>query len=138
MNSNDAELIVRLKNQDREAWETVVNLFYDRTLFFCGRYVKTEDEARDLTHDTFLKAKARIDQFDSERFSSFLPWLWQIAKYTALDYIKIKERRDRHHHQPRPSESTMWQSQATRTSEHRPSRPNRARRGYFPAESPST
>ncbi len=106
----DDDLIAGLQKNDEQAWEELVYMYYEKLVIFCGRYVRSNDEARDLVHDAFIKAKKKIMQFKKNRYGTLKPWLWQITKNTTLDYIKYRNRRDKRWQRPTLSESTATQS----------------------------
>ena len=92
--SNDKDLIIRLQKKDDDAWRELVNRYYDRLIHFCGRFVRSQDEAKDLVHDTFFRAMGHISQFNVDRYDTIQPWLWQIAKTTTLKYIRYRKVRE--------------------------------------------
>ena len=92
--SDDRELIVRLQNKEDDAWRELVNQYYQGLLIFCGRYVRSQDEAKDLVHDTLFRAMGNISKFDLKRYRSLQPWLWQIAKTTTLKYLRYRKVRE--------------------------------------------
>jgi RNA polymerase sigma-70 factor (ECF subfamily) len=63
-----------------------------RVLAVCRRYIRDADRARDLVHDTFLKAWESLDRFRPRRAGSFGAWLCQIAVHLTVDEL----RRGRH------------------------------------------
>ena len=102
---DDRELIKNLKNNDEAAWKQIVDLYYNRLLLVCGRYVRAQEEAKDLVQETFIKAKKNMDKFDTARFSSLRPWLWQMATNISLDYIRSRKHKEEEWSPPRLSES---------------------------------
>ena len=58
----------------------------------CRRYIRDADRARDLVHDTFLKAWDSLDRFRPRRAGSLGAWLCQIAVHLTVDEL----RRGRH------------------------------------------
>ena len=90
----DAELIKRLKNNEDAAWEEVVSLYYNKLLWVCGRFVRDQSEAHDLVQETLVKAMAKIDTFDTNRFSSLRPWLWQMARNVGIDHTRSKKNKE--------------------------------------------
>lgn len=68
----------------RELMLTYIGAIYN----FAKQYGKTEADAEDITQDTFFKAWKHLKRFDAKK--SFKPWLYAIARNTALDHIKRK------------------------------------------------
>ena len=63
-----------------------------RVLAVCRRYVRDADRARDLTHDTFLKAWDSLEGFRPRRAGSLGAWLSQIAVHLAVDELRREKR----------------------------------------------
>lgn len=102
---NDLELIENLRKNDESAWKGLVDLYYNRLLLVCGRYVRSQEQAKDLVQETFIKAKKNINKFDATRFSSLRPWLWQMATNISLDYVRSRKHKEEQWSPPRLSES---------------------------------
>ncbi len=96
MNDDDIELISRLKANidDDDAWDGIVELYYNSLILFCGRFFTSQEEVEDIAHESLIKAKNKISQFNTNDYSSLRPWLWQVAKHTAYDKIKFYKRRN--------------------------------------------
>ena len=92
--SDDTQLIKRLQNKEEPAWAEVVALYYDRLHLVCGRFVRNQGDAQDLVHETFVKAMGKIERFDTSRFSTLRPWLWQIARNVGLDYVRSRKHKE--------------------------------------------
>ena len=45
--------------------------------------------AEDLTQETFIKAWKSLSRFDATK--TFKPWLFSIARNTAIDYVRKKQ-----------------------------------------------
>lgn len=59
-----------------------------RVLAVCRRYIRESDRARDLVHDTFLKAWDSLDGFRPRRDGSLGAWLSRIAAHLAVDELR--------------------------------------------------
>jgi RNA polymerase sigma-70 factor (ECF subfamily) len=62
-----------------------------RVLAVCRRYIHDADSARDLVHDTFLKAWDSLDDFRPRRAGSLGAWLSQIAAHLAVDELRSRK-----------------------------------------------
>jgi RNA polymerase sigma-70 factor (ECF subfamily) len=59
---------------------------YNVTIYnYCRRMVRGED-ARDLAHETFVKAFLSIGSFDETK--RFAPWLFRIAHNLVIDHLR--------------------------------------------------
>ena len=56
---------------------------------FLFRYTRNQQDAEDLTQDTFVKAYRNIHRYDSKY--SFSPWLYTIARRTAYNHFRDKK-----------------------------------------------
>ena len=59
-----------------------------RVLAVCRRYIRDPERARDLVHDTFLKAWDALDGFSPRREGSLGAWLGRIASHLAVDELR--------------------------------------------------
>ena len=85
----DEQNLVRLcSDKDRQAQMELYNRYAARLFSLCRRYSDTTDEARDLVHDTMLKALDRIDTFTCSGKGSLYAWISRIAINMALNNIK--------------------------------------------------
>ena len=80
---NDYLLIEKIKKGDTDAWEVLVNKYYNQIYCYCVRSV-----AADLTQDIFLKLVTSINTF---RYSGkFYNYLFTIAVNTCNNYCTKK------------------------------------------------
>lgn len=71
----------------QEMYET----YAGRVLAVCRRYIRDTDRARDLVHDTFLRAWESLDDFRPRRVGSLGAWLSQIAAHLAVDELRSRK-----------------------------------------------
>ncbi len=102
----DAELMLRVKRGDREAFTELVEHYQQPILNLAYRTLGDRAEAEDLAQQAFMQAWRSAHRYrDSARFST---WLYTIARNLCLNELR---RRSRH-----PAESL---DAATAESEHR-------------------
>lgn len=87
---DDKAFIELARNGDKEAFLRLYDLYFDKIFKFVYYKVGHQEEAEDITQDTFLKAIEGIKNFEGR--SKFLSWLMQIAKFTIMDYFRHKYR----------------------------------------------
>ncbi len=73
----DAEFLEKLKLGDAEAFDNLVVLYINDVYKLLFRLTADEEEARDLTQETFLRALKAIKKFRGE--SNLKTWLFRIA-----------------------------------------------------------
>ncbi len=85
--SQNEEALIRASQEGVETAFRELMLKYIEAIYnFAKQYSKTEDDAEDITQDTFFKAWKHLKNFDAEK--PLKPWLYAIARNTALDHIK--------------------------------------------------
>ena len=72
------------------AFEELVKASYGTVYRFACRYVGKQEDAEDITQETFLKIAVKIHTYKRE--ASFSTWVYRITINTAKDYIKRKGR----------------------------------------------
>ncbi len=88
MSLSDAELVQRCLSGEEEAFRLLVEK-YDRQVYsLIHRMVRSDDDARDLTQETFVKLFRALDQFDTSR--NFSSWLLKIASNQTIDFLRKK------------------------------------------------
>ncbi len=86
----DEELVKKYnKKQDQIYLETLIKRYLGPIFGFVRRYVGNADTASDITQEVFVKVWQNIKRFDTNK--SFKPWIFTIAKNTALDWLKKKD-----------------------------------------------
>lgn len=84
----DEELIKASQDGKDTAFRELMLRYMGPIFNFSKQYSKTDEDAEDITQDTFFKAWRHIKRFDASK--AFKPWLYAIARNTALDHIKRK------------------------------------------------
>lgn len=91
MGRSDEELVEACQAGEASAFDFLVARWEDRIRGACYRFLGSEEEARDVAQEAFLKAYRAIGGFKREaRFSS---WLYQIATNLCRD--RLRRRRTR-------------------------------------------
>ncbi len=89
MIQTDEELVLLSKQGDDSSFQELMRRYLEPIYNFIRQYIKTEADSDDVTQDTFFKAWKYIKKFKDG--NAFKPWLYTIAKNTALDHIKKKK-----------------------------------------------
>ena len=85
----DEELIEQVKKGNDTAFQLLMERYLKHIFNFIRQYVRTEEDSEDVTQDTFFKTWKYIKRF--KHGMKFKPWLFTIARNTALDHIKKKK-----------------------------------------------
>ena len=83
----DEALITQYLAGDEKSLEILVQKYLRPVYSFVCRYGSID--AEDVVQDTFVKVWKNLKKFKGE--NKFKPWLFAIAKNTALDYLKKKK-----------------------------------------------
>ena len=82
----DELLAHRCKKRDVDAWDELVSRWNDRLLFYIRRLIDDEQLATSLVQEVWLRAIRGIKNLrDGSRLA---PWLYTIARRTAMDHFR--------------------------------------------------
>lgn len=87
-NFTDEQLVAKYLKKDEEALEELVRRYLPLIFGFVKKYTGNQDNASDITQETFVKVWKNIKKFD--RTKSFKTWIFTIAKRTTIDWLKKK------------------------------------------------
>jgi len=90
--TEDDELTRKVAQGDREAFIALYDRHAARVYALALRMLGEQMAAEEVTQDTFLKLWARADTFSSKK-GALLAWLLTITRRTALDRIRLENRR---------------------------------------------
>src|SRR5882724_738652 len=85
----DTELVLRAQAGDLEAFEVLTNRYERRIYSLAFRILRQEQDAEDVTQQTFLSAIENLKGFRGE--ASFATWLLRIATHAALKVIRKRK-----------------------------------------------
>lgn len=90
-NATDNELVARVQNGDKNAFDLLVLKYQHRIVKLVSRYVRDTSDALDITQETFLKAFRALPKFRGD--SAFYTWIYRIAINTAKNHLVSVSRR---------------------------------------------
>jgi RNA polymerase sigma-70 factor (ECF subfamily) len=82
-------LALRCRRGDRTALEDLIRAWEARLLYFIRRLVRDEADAWDVLQETWMKVVKTINSLSDAR--SLSPWLYRVARITALRHIRSRE-----------------------------------------------
>ena len=85
----DAELVARAKAGDLDAFEALTRRYEQRVYSLALRMLRQEEDAEDVTQQTFLSALENLAGFRGD--ASFATWLLRIASHAALKVIRKRK-----------------------------------------------
>jgi len=87
--TTDIELVRRAKAGDLDAFEALTTRYEQRVYSLAMRMLRQEQDAEDVTQQTFLSALESLQGFRGE--ASFSTWLLRIASHAALKVIRKRK-----------------------------------------------
>ena len=87
----DQELVVRVQQGDKKAFDLLVLKYQQKITNLISRYIRDPHEVLDVTQEAFIKAYRAIPKFRGD--SAFYTWLYRIAINTAKNYLVAQGRR---------------------------------------------
>lgn len=90
-NPTDSELVKRVQQGDKTAFDVLVLKYQHRIVKLVSRYVREPSDALDVTQEAFLKAYRALPGFRGD--SAFYTWIYRIAINTAKNYLVALSRR---------------------------------------------
>ena len=89
-----ADLIQRSRQNDLEAFRTLVDTHQSFVFSVAFRLLCDEDNAKDAAQETFIRVWKHINRFNVEM--RFTTWLYKIVTNICYDQIKSEKRRNNH------------------------------------------
>ena len=89
-NQTDMQLIDRVKEGDKKAFDSLVVKYQHRIIGLVSIYVDDFQEVQDVAQEVFINAYRAIHRFRGD--SSFYTWLFRIAVNAAKSYLAKKAR----------------------------------------------
>lgn len=84
------EAIERAKNNDQKAFSFLLDTFWDDVYGFQLKRIENENDAEDITIQTFSKAFDKIETYDPEY--KFKTWLITISKNIHIDLLRKRKK----------------------------------------------
>jgi RNA polymerase sigma-70 factor (ECF subfamily) len=87
--TSDPELVQRARAGELDAFEALTTRYEQRVYSLALRMLRQEQDAEDVTQQTFLSALENLKGFRGE--ASFATWLFRIATHAALKVIRKRK-----------------------------------------------
>jgi len=101
--SVDRELVVRVQQGDKRAFDVLVLKYQHKIVKLISRYIRDHAECQDVAQEAFIKAYRALGGFRGD--SAFYTWLYRIAVNSAKKALSDLKR------DPLVSESTLYASE---------------------------
>ena len=83
-------LIKGCQEGDRESQRLLYKHYYVYCMSICVRYAQSEEEAKEILNDAFIKVFNKISQYDTDK--PFKGWLRRIMINTAIDHFRSNKK----------------------------------------------
>jgi RNA polymerase sigma-70 factor (ECF subfamily) len=83
---SESEALERVKRGNRQAYQVIVTRYMKKAYFIALGFVHNQQDALDISQDSFVKAYRSLKSFDTRR--PFFPWFYEIMKNRCLDHLK--------------------------------------------------
>lgn len=88
MEKDESYIITRILAGKTEEYAYFLDTYWQPFFSLIVRMVNSEEDAEELTQDTFMKAFEHLSSFNGK--SSFSTWIYRIAYNTALSFLRKK------------------------------------------------
>jgi len=85
----DNKLVANYLQGDERALQTLIRKYTAQVYNFVAQIIGRGQEAEDIAQETFIKVWKNLKKFDQSK--KFKTWILQIAKNTAIDFLRKKK-----------------------------------------------
>ena len=87
---DEINLVIRLKEKNSLAWKELYAKYSGKLTGACRRYVKGNDDLRDVLQNSFVKMFTQIQSFENRGKGALNAWMMRIVINEALQLIRKK------------------------------------------------
>ncbi|MBU1105186.1 MAG: sigma-70 family RNA polymerase sigma factor [Candidatus Riflebacteria bacterium] len=87
--NTDEQLVARILRGEKKLFDVLFDRYIERLLRYVVLFLKSDEEARDLTQEIFIKVFRSLDQY--KFMGKFERWLFVIARRTLIDQYRKKK-----------------------------------------------
>ena len=87
-----SQLVERIRKKDQRAMSLLYQMYVEELSSVCYRYVPSEDDAKDVLQNSFVKIFTSILTFEYRGENAFKAWMKQLVANEALTFLKNKKR----------------------------------------------
>ena len=82
-----SQLVERIRQKDQRAMSQLYQLYVEELSSVCYRYVPSEDDAKDVLQNSFVKIFTSIPTFEYRGEGAFKAWMKQVVANEALSFF---------------------------------------------------
>ena len=87
-----SQLVERIRQKDQRAMSQLYQMYVEELSSVCYRYVPSEDDAKDVLQNSFVKIFTSLPAFDYRDEPSFRGWMIKIVVNESLIYLKERKK----------------------------------------------
>lgn len=87
-----SQLVERIRQKDQRAMSQLYQLYVEELSSVCYRYVPSEDDAKDVLQNSFVKIFTSIPTFEYRGESAFKAWMKQVVANEALAFLRNRKK----------------------------------------------
>jgi RNA polymerase sigma factor (sigma-70 family) len=84
----DKEILVAFSQGSPSAFEHIYNRFYTNIFLVAHRYIRSEEDAKDLRSKCFIKLWEHRDKLDFDTMGALFSWLRATISHSCIDYLR--------------------------------------------------
>ncbi|MEN8252630.1 MAG: RNA polymerase sigma factor [Patescibacteria group bacterium] len=82
---DDNNVAVEVQKGKTECFDILIERYDEKLFYYVMRFVKNEDEARDIVQNVFVKTLKHIESFDANK--KFSSWIYRIAHNETMNWL---------------------------------------------------
>ena len=86
-----SQLVERIRQKDQRAMSQLYQMYVEELSSVCYRYVPSDDDAKDVLQNSFVKIFTSIQTFDYRGEDSFKAWMKRVVVNEALACLKQRK-----------------------------------------------
>ena len=86
---SDFDIIKETLNGNKDQYRFLIERYQDQIFRTCMGYVHCEEDANDLTQETFIQAYQKLNKFKFK--AAFSTWIYRIAINLSLNFLRKKK-----------------------------------------------
>ncbi|MCW3786571.1 RNA polymerase sigma factor [Plebeiibacterium sediminum] len=86
---SDFDIIKEILNGNKDQYRFLIERYQDQIFRACMGYVHCEEDANDLTQETFIKVYQKLSNFKFN--AAFSTWIYRIAINLSLNFLRKKK-----------------------------------------------
>ena len=86
------QLVERIRKKDQRAMSQLYQMYIEELSSVCYRYVPSEEDAKDVLQNSFIKIFASIPTLDYRGEPFFRAWMKKVVVNESIDYLRDKRK----------------------------------------------